>query len=129
MGGGSGSYKATPNPDNATLKDDDSQASNMAEMDPAMASLTQSLEELDRDVEAGNDIIGRGRHIRPRMSLSGHNSPVIRKTGPGSVPLLASTEDISIAVAPSSASASKLPQGSPKSLKKSVNPESYSTIV
>ena len=33
----------------STLKDDESQS--MAEMDPAMASLTQSLEELDRDLD------------------------------------------------------------------------------
>ena len=91
------------------------------EMDPAMASLTQSLEELDRDVEAEV----QKKTGRPRLSLSNHTSPVIRKTGPGSVPLLASTEDISIAVATSSKKQSQ----STKELKKSVNPESYSTVV
>ena len=87
----------------------------MAEMDPAMASLTQSLEELDRDVEA----VIRNNY-RPRLSLGGshHNSPMIKKSGPGSVPLLASTEDISIV-------GMVQPRASPKV----INPESYSTVV
>lgn len=90
------------------------------EMDPAMASLTQSLEELDRDVE--DEIPKYRRTARLSLGGSGHNSPGIKKTGPGSVPLLASTEDITVIVSASKSG------GSPVT-KKVVNPDSYSTVV
>ena len=97
----------------------------MTDMDPEMASLTQSLEELDREVDADNPKSGKKHYKSSRLSLSNHNSsPGLKKTGPGSVPLLASTEDISIVVN----SQQKPPKGSPLK-KKIVNPESYSTIV
>ena len=98
-----------------TLRDE---SQSMSEMDPAMASLTQSLEELDRDVES--DLPSQQKRSKGRLSLGGsnHNSPIMKKTGPGSVPLLASTEDIS--------TAATISIEGPKSNK---NPESYSTVV
>lgn len=100
----------------------------MAEMDPAMASLTQSLEELDRDLDT--DLGGQG-HRKNQLRHRDHNisntsSPGLKKTGPGSVPLLASTEDISIAVM-NVMKKPHIPSQSPG--KKSKNPESYSTVV
>ena len=113
--------------DNSLAKDytlrDESQQS-MSEMDPAMASLTQSLEELDRDVESDlpHQQKRRSSSKGQRLSLGGsnHNSPILKKSGPGSVPLLASTEDISTA-------ATIERGGGPKHCNK--NPESYSTVV
>ena len=102
-----------------TLKDE---SQSMSEMDPAMASLTQSLEELDRDVESDLPHQQKRRSSKgQRLSLGGsnHNSPLMKKTGPGSVPLLASTEDIS--------TAATIERGGSKHCNK--NPESYSTVV
>ena len=103
-----------------TLRDE---SQSMSEMDQAMASLTQSLEELDRDVESDQKPQQQQkRSSKGRLSLGGvsshHNSPLMKKTGPGSVPLLASTEDISTAATISI-------EGS----KSNKNPESYSTVV
>lgn len=94
----------------STLREDES----LTDMDPAMASLTQSLEELDREVES-----------------EANNSKKLKKKFPypigdakltGSVPLLASTEDISVMASMSHQSESPI-------AKKVVNPDSYSTIV
>ena len=109
----------------STLKEEESQS--MAEMDPAMASLTQSLEELDRDLDT--DLTGGGHRknqLRRDQNISNTSSPGLKKTGPGSVPLLASTEDISVAVM----NVMKKPHIQNQSPgKKSKNPESYSTVV
>ena len=80
----------------STLKEED--PGSMAEMDPAMASLTQSLEELDRDLDNDLERGQRKNQLRRDHNISNTSSPGLKKTGPGSVPLLASTEDISIAV-------------------------------
>ena len=84
----------------------------MAEMDPAMASLTQSLEELDKEVDRdlnAFEITTTNNRNKSRLSLGGggqfspakQNNPALglttRASGPGSVPLLASDEDLSSA--------------------------------
>ena len=83
----------------STLKEED--PGSMAEMDPAMASLTQSLEELDRDLDSNSDLERNrggknGRLCRDHNINNSSPMPGLKKSGPGSVPLLASTEDISI---------------------------------
>ena len=106
----------------------DEENQSMTEMDPAMASLTQSLEELDRDLDDPlHNARANIRSGKTRLSLGGshHGSPVIRKTGPGSVPLLASTEDISVVGTVQKPAAVSKPQVLPKA----VNPDSYSTVV
>ena len=109
----------------STIRDDD--CPSMTDMDPAMASLTQSLEDLDKEVEATDEKTPKNHH-KPRLSLGGlsptHQSPahLPSRTGPGSVPLLASDEDLS--------SASQLKSsGGSVPLKKIVNRDSYSTVV
>ncbi len=106
---------------------EDSHSHSIYEMDPAMASLTQSLEDLDRDLEAP---------LRPKRSprtgLSANsNASGLTKSGPGSVPLLASTEDISVIVQNAKPSTKKSPgtEKRDKNDRKIVNPESYSTPV
>ena len=114
----------------------------MAEMDPAMASLTQSLEELDKEV-FDKDLNAfeittttTNNRNKSRLSLGGgggqfspakQNNPALglttRASGPGSVPLLASDEDLS------SASQLKSSSGGSVPLKKFVNRDSYSTVV
>ena len=103
----------------STIRDD---CPSMTDMDPAMASLTQSLEELDKEVDS--DIIAPKN--KSRLSLGGmtpKQSPVmLPPKGPGSVPLLASDEDLS--------STSQLKSsGGSVPLKKIVNRDSYSTVV
>lgn len=108
------------------IKDEEESHSIMADMDPAMASLTQSLEELDRDVEDYGVLnMSTMANRRPRLSFDQNRSPAIKKTGPGSVPLLASNEDISMVGTITDVSRS--PVIAVKS--KVVNPDSYSTIV
>ena len=115
----------------STIRDDD--CASMAEMDPAMASLTQSLEELDKELDKDNAFEITNRN-KSRLSLGGgqfspakQNNPALglttRASGPGSVPLLASDEDLS------SASQLKSSSGGSVPLKKFVNRDSYSTVV
>ena len=110
----------------STLKEED--PGSMAEMDPAMASLTQSLEELDRDLDSNSDL-ERNRGGKNGRLCRDHNinnsSPMagLKKSGPGSVPLLASTEDISIALMKSHKQ-KELEESPGKTSKKS-----YSTVV
>lgn len=112
--------------DESIIKDEEESHSIMAEMDPAMASLTQSLEELDRDVEDFGVInMSTAANRRPRLSFDQSRSPAIKRTGPGSVPLLASNEDISMVGTIKDVSRS--PVIAMKA--KVVNPDSYSTIV
>ena len=111
----------------------------MAEMDPAMASLTQSLEELDKEVfdkDLNAFEITTTNRNKSRLSLGGgqfspakQNNPALglttRASGPGSVPLLASDEDLSSASQLKSSSGA----GGSVPLKKIVNRDSYSTVV
>ena len=113
----------------------------MAEMDPAMASLTQSLEELDKEVDRdlnAFEITTTNNRNKSRLSLGGgggqfspakENIPALglttRASGPGSVPLLASDEDLSSASQLKSSSGA----GGSVPLKKFVNRDSYSTVV
>lgn len=114
----------------------------MAEMDPAMASLTQSLEELDKEVDRdlnAFEITTTNNRNKSRLSLGGggggqfspakQNNPALglttRASGPGSVPLLASDEDLSSASQLKSSSGA----GGSVPLKKFVNRDSYSTVV
>lgn len=99
----------------ATPRREDSQshAASIYEMDPAMASLTQSLEELDRDVEDET----------PSKRNNG-----LHKSGPGSIPLLASTEDIAMVVSAQPNVSTSVAAAAAATVKE-VNPDSYSTVV
>lgn len=94
----------------STLREDES----LTDMDPAMASLTQSLEELDREVECEAN---SSKKLKKKFPY-----PIGDAKLTGSVPLLASTEDISVMASMSHQSESPV-------AKKVVNPDSYSTIV
>ena len=81
----------------STLKEED--PGSMAEMDPAMASLTQSLEELDRDLDSNSDLERNrggknGRLCRDHNINNSSPMPGLKKVAPDSMPLLASTEHI-----------------------------------